>query len=228
MEKELIQKVTDLVNELALQQQNNQHLALGLSKQLTEIKQKANNQQCSLDEAIVTLPEQRDEAMELLQQRLEKALSEEKVTKERNQELEKEREELKKVLGEYEQNLVTVTNKFRVYASDVSEGQLQLRREYNALLEAEKGTTSALLMENIMLQSQLSELAKVLRLVKETSSFDNPYEQRIAQLEQEKRDLLNIVGLSTGKNEIDRVKTSPSPTIPKNRASGLIEEFFTE
>lgn len=38
MEEELIQKVATLINELALQQQNNQQLALELSKQITEIK----------------------------------------------------------------------------------------------------------------------------------------------------------------------------------------------
>jgi hypothetical protein len=38
MEEELIQKVATLINELALQQQNNQQLALDLSKQITEIK----------------------------------------------------------------------------------------------------------------------------------------------------------------------------------------------
>lgn len=226
MEKELIQKVTQLVNELALQQQNNQQMAYGLSKQITEIKQKTAITKHSFDDQVPILPEQRDEVVEALKNRLEKALVEQRATQQRNQELEKERGELQKLVKEYETNLETVTSKFRIYANDVSEGQLQLRREYNALLEAEKGTTATLFMENMMLQSQLSQLAKALRLAHETGSLDSPHEQKIAQLEQEKKDLLEMIGLSSGNNV--QYKESPSPMLLTTKPSGVLEEFFNE
>lgn len=54
-------------------------------------------------------------------------------------------------------------------------------------------------MENIALQSQLSQLAKTLRIAHDAGSLDCHYEQKIAQLEQEKRDLLKISGLMSMK-----------------------------
>jgi hypothetical protein len=54
-------------------------------------------------------------------------------------------------------------------------------------------------MENVMLQSQLSQLAKNLKVEYETTSVDNYYGERIARLEQEKRNLLEISRLSAKK-----------------------------
>lgn len=51
-------------------------------------------------------------------------------------------------------------------------------------------------MENVMLQSQLSQLAKNLKVAYKTISVDNYYSERIARLEQEKRHLLEISRLS--------------------------------
>ncbi|KAG1447633.1 hypothetical protein G6F56_009196 [Rhizopus delemar] len=78
----------------------------------------------------------------------------------------------------------------------------------------------------MMLQSQLSQLAKALRLAHETGSLDSPHEQKIAQLEQEKKDLLEMIGLSSGNNV--QYKESPSPMLLTTKPSGVLEEFFNE
>ncbi|KAG1150593.1 hypothetical protein G6F37_001701 [Rhizopus arrhizus] len=205
MEEELIQKVATLINELALQQQNNQQLALDLSKQITEIKQKTSTTKLPFDE---------------------KTLSEQQAAQQRNQELEKEKKNLQNLVKEYETSLETVTNKLRIYANAASEGQIQLRREYNALLEAEKGITTSLFMENIALQSQLSQLAKTLRIAHDAGSLDYHYEQKIAQLEQEKRDLLKISGLVSMKER--HINEGSSPVLHVARTKGVLEEFFNE
>ncbi|KAG0949616.1 hypothetical protein G6F57_001247 [Rhizopus arrhizus] len=231
MEEELIQKVATLINELALQQQNNQQLALELSKQITEIKQKTSTTKLPFDDQSVSipkplLPEQRDEVIETLKNRLEKTLSEQQAAQQRNQELEKEKKNLQNLVKEYETSLETVTNKLRTYANAASEGQIQLRREYNALLEAEKGITTSLFMENIALQSQLSQLAKTLRIAHDAGSLDCHYEQKIAQLEQEKRDLLKISGLMSMKER--QINEGSSAVLHVARTKGVLEEFFNE
>lgn len=62
------------------------------------------------------LPEQRDEVIETLKNRLEKTLSEQQAAQQRNQELEKEKKNLQNLVKEYETSLETVTNKLRTYA----------------------------------------------------------------------------------------------------------------
>ncbi|KAG0739432.1 hypothetical protein G6F62_001136 [Rhizopus arrhizus] len=151
---------------------------------------------------IDTLPpatEQKDKVLEALKNRLEEALSEHQETQQRNMELEKEKDELLKLIKDYEISLETVTSKLRTYANTTLEEQSQLRQEYSAVLEAEKETTITLFMENVMLQSQLSQLAKNLKVEYETTSVDNYYGERIARLEQEKRNLLEISRLSAKK-----------------------------
>lgn len=113
-------------------------------------------------EHIDTLPpatEQKDKVLEALKNRLEEALSEHQETQQRNMELEKEKDELLKLIKDYEISLETVTSKLRTYAVSFTienmsfcvywcnysdkqnttlEEQSQLRQEYSAVLEAEK------------------------------------------------------------------------------------------
>lgn len=70
-------------------------------------------------EHIDTLPpatEQKDKVLEALKNRLEKALSEHREILQRNMELEKEKDELLKLIKDYEISLETVTSKLRTYA----------------------------------------------------------------------------------------------------------------
>lgn len=66
------------------------------------------------------LPEQRDQVLEDLQNRLEKALSDQHSTLLTNQNLEKEVNELQGLVKEYESGLETITSKFRTHAVNIS------------------------------------------------------------------------------------------------------------
>lgn len=66
------------------------------------------------------LPEQRDQALEDLKSRLEKALSDQQSTLLANQHLEKEVNELQGLVKEYESGLETITSKFRTHAVNIS------------------------------------------------------------------------------------------------------------
>jgi uncharacterized Fe-S cluster-containing MiaB family protein len=66
------------------------------------------------------LPEQRDQVLEDLKNRLEKALSDQHSTLLTNQNLEKEVNELQGLVKEYESGLETITSKFRTHAVNIS------------------------------------------------------------------------------------------------------------
>ncbi|CEG64261.1 hypothetical protein RMATCC62417_01264 [Rhizopus microsporus] len=170
-------------------------------------------------------PEQRDEVIDSLKSQLAKALSEQEAIRQQNQELEKERDALQNLVKEYENGFETVTNKLRAYANAAAEGEMRLRREFNALLEAEKGTSATLFTENILLQMQLTQLAKTLRVAFEAKSLDGCYEEKIAQLEQEKKNFMDVLGISAEESESDGNR---SPILHIPRTSGVIEEFFDE
>ncbi|KAI9346367.1 hypothetical protein BD770DRAFT_463100 [Pilaira anomala] len=226
MEDEIIQKIYKLTTELASQQQNNQDLASGLTNQLTELKQKADTKYTD-DDVFIPYPlsaEQRDEVLETLKERLETALSEQQKTLAVNRELEKECNELQMLLKEYESGLETVANKLRTHASASTEGQLRLRREYEALLNAEKGTTTALFMENTMLQTQLRQLSKSLREAYRDEGID-VHDEELAQLRQENRDLLELLKVSKLSDPTIPIAERNSPVLQVTR-KGVVEEFF--
>lgn len=62
------------------------------------------------------LPEQRDQVLEDLKSRLEKALLDQQTTLQENQQLEKEVNELQGLVKEYETGLESITSKFRTHA----------------------------------------------------------------------------------------------------------------
>ena len=68
-----------------------------------------------------------------------------------------------------------------------------MKREYEALLDAEKGTTAALFIENTILQTQLRHLSKSLRQVYENESVNESQDQEIAQLRKENQLLLEML-----------------------------------
>ncbi|CAO0798773.1 unnamed protein product [Mucor circinelloides] len=230
MEEEIIQKIYKLTNELASQQQSNQDLASTLNGQLTDLKTKAAAAKSSTDDQEVLipnplLPEQRDQVLEDLKSRLEKALLDQQTTLRENQQLEKEVNELQGLVREYETGLESITSKFRTHANATTEGQLRLRREYEALLNAEKGTTAALFIENTMLQTQLRQLSKSLRDVYKHESVD-VHEQQISQLKKENQDLLELLKISQLPDlEEPSTQEKSSPVLQVARP-GVVEEFF--
>ena len=228
MEEEIIQKIYKLTNELAAQQQSNQDLASTLNSQLADLKTKAAAKSSSDDQDVLIphplLPEQRDQVLEDLQNRLEKALSDQHSTLLTNQNLEKEVNELQGLVKEYESGLETITSKFRTHANATTEGQIRLRREYEALLNAEKGTTAALFVENTMLQTQLRQLSKSLRDVYKHESIDI-HDQQISQLKKENQDLLELLKISQLPDIETNTEEKISPVLQVAR-TGVVEEFF--
>ncbi|CEP19628.1 hypothetical protein [Parasitella parasitica] len=230
MEEEIIQKIYKLTNELASQQQSNQDMASTLNGQLTHLKTKAAVQTSSdgKQEVIIPnplLPEQRDQVVEDLKNRLEKALSDQQVVIEKNQQLEKEVNELQGLVKEYESGLETITSKFRTHANATTEGQIRLRREYEALLNAEKGTTAALFIENTMLQTQLRQLSKSLRDVYKYESID-VHEQQISQLKKENQGLLELLKISQLPDSEDTNSQEKASPVLLVARPGVVEEFF--
>ncbi|GAA5794980.1 hypothetical protein HPULCUR_000330 [Helicostylum pulchrum] len=228
MEDEIIQKIYKLTTELASQQQSNQELATGLTTQITDLKQKAatkysdNGQEVYIPYPVP--PGQRDEVLENLKERLEKAFSDQQKTLNINRELEKECSELQMLVKEYESGLETVANKLRAHASASTEGQIRLRREYEALLNAEKGTTTALFMENTMLQTQLLQLSKSLRDAYQDEGID-VHDEEIAQLKQENRDLLELLKVSKLSDPNIPLTETNSPVLKVAR-KGVVEDIY--
>ncbi|KAI8079617.1 uncharacterized protein B0P05DRAFT_571533 [Gilbertella persicaria] len=226
MEEEVLQKIYKLANELAHQQQHNQDLASSLTHQLSDLKSKTNAKPL-VDEHDVslphpTVPEQRDEVIEQLKSQLQDALSAQKAALETNKQLEKQVDDLQALVKEYEVGLETVTSKLRLHANAVTEGQIRLKREYEALLNAEKGTTAALFMENTLLQTQLRQLARSLRDVYQYESID-PQDQLLAQLKKENQALLKLLRISQLSEEVITERSSPVLSAAR---PGVVEEFF--
>ncbi|OBZ87357.1 hypothetical protein A0J61_04593 [Choanephora cucurbitarum] len=195
MEEEILQKIYKLTTELTSQQQNNQDLALSLSNQLSDLKHKAESKIPNEDVEPVEplLPEKRDEQMEQLKTKLEDSIASQKAIMETNMTLEKEIMNLQALVKDYETSFETVTSKLRWHANTVTEGQMRMKREYEALLDAEKGTTAALFIENTILQTQLRHLSKSLRQVYENESVNESQDQEIAQLRKENQLLLEML-----------------------------------
>ena len=71
-----------------------------------------------------------------------------------------------------------------------------MKREYEALLDAEKGTTAALFIENTVLQTQLRQLSKSLRTVYENEAVNESQDQEIARLREENQALLEMLQMA--------------------------------
>ncbi|CAO3645155.1 unnamed protein product [Cunninghamella echinulata] len=189
-----------LTNDLTRQQQTNQDIATDLKQRA--VNEKENNQDYDLDVDNL-LPEllpanlntTAEEDKSYILSKHVKLLQEHYQLQAKNQELEQERKQLQALVDEYESQFEKIATKLRTYANSSSEGQIQLRREYEALLSAEKETTAALFVENTMLQSQLSRLSNVLRTVYEEETIDS-HDSRIYQLELENQGLREMLNLS--------------------------------
>ncbi|KAI8639257.1 hypothetical protein BD408DRAFT_453201 [Parasitella parasitica] len=235
MEEEIIQKIYKLTNELVSQQQSNQDLASTLNGQLADLKPDKTNRNLLIIyfidlEVLIPnplLPEQRDQVLEDLKNRLERALSDQQAALQKNQHLEKEVNELQGLVKEYESGIEMITSKFRTHANATTEGQIRLRREYEALLNAEKGTTAALFIENTMLQTQLRQLSKSLRDVYKHESID-VHEQQISQLKKENQDLLELLKISRLPDSEDTKSPERSSPVLLVARPGVVKSCFFE
>ncbi|KAI8985979.1 hypothetical protein BDB01DRAFT_721061 [Pilobolus umbonatus] len=235
MEDEIIQKINKAATELNSLQQNNQELATLVTQQLNDLKARKpqNSAYYTIDSNLTSniedifipnplIPEQRDELIDSLKVRLETALSERQEAIQNKQNLERECNDLQSLIQEYESGFEAVTTKLRHHASATEQGQIQLRREYEALLDAEKGITAALFVENTMLQTQLRNLSNAVRHVFDNETTDSK-DQLILQLKKENEGLMDLLNLSTTSNES---QIDNRPTVVKMVRRGVVEEFF--
>ncbi|KAL0095347.1 hypothetical protein J3Q64DRAFT_1828692 [Phycomyces blakesleeanus] len=212
-EEDFLQKLWKVTNELASQHQTNQDFAGSLSSQLQDLKQRAvstsNNGQ-EQAESTTTVPIDRihsplpshvandlstseRQPKDLISDNY-KLMQKYQAVLNRNQYLESECSNLQSLVKDYETNIEAVTIKLRSHANATTEGQSKLRREYEALLDAEKGTTAALFIENTTLQSRLHKLASMLRSLHDDGVNDER-EALITQLTAENQGLRDMLHL---------------------------------
>ncbi|SAM01072.1 hypothetical protein [Absidia glauca] len=244
---ELLQRVWKLTNDLTIQQQTNQDIASGIKTQIETFKQRTTNDQDDKD-LDINLPEllpsshtedSNNDTITSILPKHTQLLQEHRRVKTRNQELEKECTELQELVKQYEENLEMITGKLRVYANSSSEGQSQLRREYEALLDAEKDTTAALFMENTFLQSQLIKLSGMLRNTYECDTATTiPHDSQLQQLLMENeglRTLLKISEHQSTTSSTNRIassfltKQSSTPSLQIGKPSSqVMQDYFGE
>ncbi|KAI8343361.1 hypothetical protein BC941DRAFT_465523 [Chlamydoabsidia padenii] len=242
---ELLRKVWKLTDDLTLQQQTNQAIASGIKSQFDNFKQRAtmdkDDQASELDtpelvSSTITDSTTTSDTLASIVSKHNQLLKEHHRIKARNQELEREHTELQELVKQYEENLELITGKLRVYANTSSEGQVQLRREYEALLDAEKDTTTALFMENTFLQSQLIKLSGMLRNTYEQDTTTTiPYDSQLHQLMTENeglRALLKISNQYTFTNPLDSSSFTKQLTTPMLQvgkpSSQVMQDYFDD
>ncbi|KAI8084563.1 uncharacterized protein BX664DRAFT_366217 [Halteromyces radiatus] len=221
---DLLQRIWKLTNDLTLQQQTNQDIAAGIKTQFDNFKDQKSSDTTNDDndnedddddqnfaELVPANPiNDADTELVSLVSKHTKLLQEHHRIKNRNQELERECAELQDLVHQYESSLELVAGKLRTFASGSSEGQIQLRREYEALLDAEKDTTTALFMENTILQAQLAKLSGVLRSVVHEQDSLVSYDSQIQQLKTENQGLRTLLAISEQQQQQQPLVTSPS------------------
>ncbi|KAI9315247.1 hypothetical protein BX666DRAFT_1860992 [Dichotomocladium elegans] len=134
LDEDTFSKLWKLTNEWAAQQKSNHELASDISKQIADYKKQGSalakldqQQSDNVDRATVELLTDYKALLDLYQ----KVLSQ-------NQTLQREKSQLEEICKEYEDKLETVVGKLRSHTVATTEGHAQLRREYEALLDAEK------------------------------------------------------------------------------------------
>ncbi|ORX57432.1 hypothetical protein DM01DRAFT_1334054 [Hesseltinella vesiculosa] len=235
----LYQRLLELTNDLNLQGQANQILANSLTSHFeTFNKQDLTNEEhpdndFDPDDLIPELvPENlaSDEHSSALVSNHIKLMDTHHLAMTRNKQLEKECRELQLLVKDYESSLELVASKLRAYAMSAYEGQLQLQREYEALLNAEKDITASLFMENTMLQSQLTKLSSSLRSVYSEESKGPPYDQ-IHQLTIENLGLRELLKLSQQDQASLPPPSTPSPiknpVLTTHLPSQVVDQYFS-
>ncbi|CAG8659936.1 22138_t:CDS:2 [Cetraspora pellucida] len=80
-----------------------------------------------------------------------------------NRQLNEENSELLSIIKEYETTLQIVMMKFRIQSCEIQRSKLDMQRDYEALLDEERATTSQVLSENVTLQSYISNISSLVR-----------------------------------------------------------------
>ncbi|KAI7864146.1 hypothetical protein BDF14DRAFT_1837840 [Spinellus fusiger] len=231
-EDDFLHRLWRITNEITQQHRLNKDLASGLSSQLSILKQRASENSSGQEQAEFPNLQEGIDGIEIpddsatnkhndLAHENAVLLQKYNTTLSRNQSLQEECSGLDVLLKEYETNVKTITDQLRLHINATAEGQTKLRREYEALLDAEKSTTAALYKENITLQTRLHKLASILRTLQDDSVNDEQ-EALIAQLITENAALREMLHLPLHQ------ESQPYSTVPKekNVKSILVAEKF--
>ncbi|KAI9287424.1 hypothetical protein BC943DRAFT_358676 [Umbelopsis sp. AD052] len=213
VEENTLQQIWRLTNELAQQQSANKEAINGITQQMSDVKQrssalltsgvfnhngelynyndlqKRNTDPTGASEGSPETLEETDETS-AKQVELKRHL---RTTINKNQQLEAECAQLKRLLKDYETGLESATSSMRLQVNSHNDAVLRLQREYDSLLSAERQTTSALVWENKMLQLNISKIARMLRELYSlgTESEQETIIQQLMVENQGLRDMLN-------------------------------------
>ncbi|KAI9252842.1 hypothetical protein BDA99DRAFT_563158 [Phascolomyces articulosus] len=203
-----LKRFWELANELTTRHDANNELSADIYKQIADLKQRTEGKAQDQEQAFLTAIDssniqqqpplnqvELDSATAALGSQYNTLLQKYQKTVSRNQQLEKDCNDLQTLVQEYETNLSKVADKLRTHIASTTEGQIRLRKEYEALLDAEKGTTAELMIENMTLRQHLHQIASTLRTAYESPEGDEHIAQ-VAQLTIENQGLREMLQIS--------------------------------
>ncbi|KAH8555331.1 hypothetical protein BGW37DRAFT_476736 [Umbelopsis sp. PMI_123] len=246
VEENTLQQIWRLTNELALQQSANKEAINGITQQMSDVKQRSSalltsgvfnhNGELSTSNNWTTVPDNYHEiqqnntdptsasqnSSETLEGSDEANAKQDELKRHlrlltnKNQQLEAECAQLKRLLKDYETGLESATSSMRLQVNSHNDAVLRLQREYDNLLTAERQTTSALVKENKVLQLNISKIAKILRELYSlgAESEQDTIIQQLVVENQGLRDMLNKdMHLFNLGNENDTLREKSSDTL---------------
>ncbi|ORY90027.1 hypothetical protein BCR43DRAFT_499891 [Syncephalastrum racemosum] len=248
VDEDTLQKLWKIANEVSVQQQANQDLASGLRSQLHDLKQRTTVDTeasaaaaqrwdtTTLDPAYLTGQQEKDlptdDPVAILNAKCNALMEAHQATLARNQKLERECADLRGLVYDYETNLEQITSKLRNHTVASMQGQAQLRREFEALLDAEKNVTATLLMENMDLRQRVHKVAEMLRQCNQENADDETSLLQWTQLRAENQGLRDLLQLSKVSQKTSTVDTASNKHSPQKHTmtgqSGIIDVFFCD
>ncbi|RUS22346.1 hypothetical protein BC937DRAFT_89619 [Endogone sp. FLAS-F59071] len=129
-----------------------------------------------------------------------------------NQFLEQENAQLQVLVKDYEAGLEIVTKKFRTHTHAAQQSKFLMQRDYEALLEEERRTTSTILADNLAMQHSLSQLAALIRQAYDADN-DLPSNTLVEQLLVENQSLREMLGITEQGNS-DSSRSPITSTVP--------------
>ncbi|KAG2218015.1 hypothetical protein INT45_010812 [Circinella minor] len=221
-----LKRFWELANELTTRHDANNELSTDIYKQIAELKQRTEGKAQDQEQAFLSIIDSSsntlqtslnqveiDSATATLGSEYNTLLQKYQKASSRNQQLEQDCNDLRALVQEYENNLSNIADKLRTHTTSVTEGQIRLRKEYEALLDAEKETTAELMIENMTLRQHLHQIASMLREVYESPEGDEHVSQ-IAQLSIENQSLREMLQISQVSKEGGITTTITDTTTP--------------
>ncbi|KAI9496527.1 hypothetical protein BDB00DRAFT_869459 [Zychaea mexicana] len=216
-----LKRFWELANELTTRHDANNELTADIFKQIADLKQRTEGKSQDQEQGFLSAIDSSttdaqplnqfevDNATATLGSQYNTLLQKYQRTISRNQQLEKDCGELQALVQEYESNLSKVAEKLRTHTVSTTEGYIRLRKEYEALLDAEKGTTAELMIENMTLRQHLHQIASMLRTAYDSPEGDE-HAAQFAQLTIENQGLREMLQIS----QVSKTGDSTASTDP--------------